>query len=78
MINGPVGGAIEAELKTPNALVQLVRYHFAEPPDSEVRVDGKPIISVGGSRKPDYSRRLGARLQNDGESRRAKPGTNTV
>ena len=32
---------MEAELKAPNALAQLVRYHFAEPPDRKLRVDGR-------------------------------------
>ncbi|HTV98271.1 MAG TPA: helix-turn-helix transcriptional regulator [Steroidobacteraceae bacterium] len=38
-----VRGAIEveAELKAPNTLVQLVRYHFSEPPDSKLRVEGR-------------------------------------
>jgi AraC family transcriptional regulator len=39
----PAKGAIEieAELCSPAAAVQLVHYHFAEPPDSMLRVDGK-------------------------------------
>lgn len=37
---------IEAELRSPSALVQLVRYHFAAPPDSMLRVEGKFRIEL--------------------------------
>jgi AraC family transcriptional regulator len=37
---------IEAELKAPTALVQLVRYDFYEPPDSTLRIDGKFRIEL--------------------------------
>ena len=32
---------VEAELKAPGARIQLVRYHFNEPPDSKPRADGQ-------------------------------------
>ena len=37
---------VEAELRSPNALVQLVHYHFATPPDSMLRVEGKFRIEL--------------------------------
>jgi AraC family transcriptional regulator len=37
---------VKAELKAPTALVQLVRYHFHEPPDSSFRVDGKLRVEL--------------------------------
>jgi AraC family transcriptional regulator len=35
-----------AELRSPSALVQLVHYDFATPPDSMLRVDGKFRIEL--------------------------------
>lgn len=43
VVDRPAKGAIEveAQLRAPATAVQLVRYHFAEPPDSMLRVDDR-------------------------------------
>jgi hypothetical protein len=37
---------VEAELKAPSARIQLVRYDFAEPPDSKLHSDGQFRIEL--------------------------------